>query len=171
MGKKVYNVITHGSGEDLSTTYGNLTKAFSYNPVNCLLDYLLNPRYGCGFAITDINADTFKTAAIKCNQQVTYSDTAAGQSEQKGKIFTCNAVIDTNAKLFDNTKILLSGMRGFMPFTQGRFKLKIEDAGHSTDITSATITSTIDIDEDNIIGSLSIGWRDWVRLSNNFHFQ
>lgn len=152
LGKKVYNVINHAGGSDLSTTYENLTKTYSYNPANCLLDYLLSPRYGCGFAITDVDADTFKTAAKKFNQKVSY-DLGGTQS---GKILTCNAVINTRARLFDNVKMMLAGSRSFMPFTQGRFKLKVEDAGHATNIQSNVITSTIDIDETNMIGRLAL---------------
>jgi len=152
LGKKVYNVINHTGGQDLSTTYANLPKTFSYNPVNQLLDYLLNPRYGCDLNINQIDADTFKTMAIKCNQQVTYDV----NSTQAGKAITSSVVLSTKQKLFENVKLMLSGTRAFMPYTQGRFKLNIEDGGNPTDITSSTVTSVIDIDEDDIIGDFNL---------------
>lgn len=151
-GKKVYNVLTHAGGEDLANDYGDLTKTYSYNPVNCLLDYLMNPRYGCGIDKSEINADAFKTAARKCNQKVYYD----GDQTQGGKILTMNAVVSVQPKLLDNVKMLLSGARAFMPFIQGRYKIKIEDGGNATDITSASFTSAFDVTTDHLVSSVSL---------------
>ena len=150
LGKKVYNVINHSGGEDLANDYSGLTKTFSYNPVNCVLDYLMNTRWGCGITKEEINADAFKTAAIKCNQQITYS------TGQTGKAMTMNAVVSTKATLLDNVKRLLTGSRAFMPFIQGRYKLKIEDGGNATDITSATLTSAYDISETELLSEVTL---------------
>lgn len=149
-GKKVFNVITHSGGENLSSNYAGLTKTFSYNPVSCTLDFLMNTRYGAGIDRTEINADAFKTAAIKCNQEVTY---ATGQT---GKALTMNAVVSMQPKIIDNVKTLLSGCRGFLPYIQGRYKLILEDGGNATDITSSTVTSAFDVTTDHIIGSISM---------------
>ena len=151
-GKKVYNVLTHAGGEDLSSDYSGLTKTYSYNPVNCLLDYLMNPRYGCGIDKSEINADSFKTAARKCNQKVYYD----GDQTQGGKIITINAVVSVQSKLLDNVKMLLSGARAFMPYIQGRYKITIEDGGNATDITSASFTSAFDVTTDHLVSSVSL---------------
>lgn len=150
LGKKVYNVASHGSGEDLANDYADLTKTFSYNPVSCTLDYLMNPRYGCGVDKSEINADAFKTAAIKCNQKVTY---ATGQT---GKAITMNAVVSPQSKLLENVKMMLSGARAFLPYIQGRYKIKIEDGGNDTDITSSTLTSAFDVTTDHLVGSVQL---------------
>ena len=149
-GKKVYDVTTHSSGANLSNDYGALTKTFSYNPVSCTLDYLMNPRYGCGIDKTEINADAFKTAAIKCNQQVTYA------TGQQGKAITMNAVVSTQPKLLENVKMLLSGCRAFLPYIQGRYKIKIEDGGNAQDITSASLTSAYDVTTDELVSTVSM---------------
>lgn len=149
-GKKVFNVITHGGGENLGSDYAGLTKTFSYNPVSCTLDFLMNPRYGAGIDRTEINADAFKIAAIKCNQEVTYS------TGQTGKALTMNAVVSMQPKIIDNVKTLLSGCRGFLPYIQGRYKLILEDGGNATDITSSTVTSAFDVTTDHIVGSISM---------------
>ena len=149
-GKKVYDVTTHSSGANLSNDYGALTKTFSYNPVSCTLDYLMNPRYGCGIDKTEINADAFKTAAIKCNQQVTYA------TGQQGKAITMNAVVSTQPKLLENVKMLLSGCRAFLPYIQGRYKIKIEDGGNAQDITSASLTSAFDVTTDHLVSTVAL---------------
>jgi hypothetical protein len=163
IGKKVYDVRTHSSGADLSTTYANLTKsANSYNPVNHLLDYLLNTRYGAGLAITDIDADTFKTAAHKCAQQITYDRNGT----QSGDALMASSVLNTNSKILSNVKQLAQTCRGFMPYTQGRFKIKIEDGGHPTLIDSATVSVVYDVTKDEIIDDVSMKGEDKTNKYN-----
>ena len=150
-GKKVYDVRTHTAGNlDLSGSYASRSKSYSFNPANCLLDYLENPRYGAGMAASEINAESFRIAANKYEQIVNYSAT------QTGRAMTMNAVVDTGQKILDNVKILIAGARGIMPFTQGRYKLKVEDGGNATDITSATVNVALDVDKDLIIGGISM---------------
>lgn len=150
LGKKVYDVSTHAGGVDLVGTYANRSKSYSINPASCLLDYLENPRYGAGISATELHADSFKIAADKFDQIVNYSNSQSGQA------LTMNAVINTGGKVLDNVKTLAAGARGIMPFVQGRYKLKVEDSGHPTDITSTAVQIAYDVDKTEIIGGLSM---------------
>jgi len=117
------------------------TAAYSTNPAWCLLDYLTNTTYGKGIDITDIDIPSFYAASNIATTQVTpYS----GASDIN--LFDCNAVIDTGQKLIDNTRTLLKGMRGFLPYTQGKYKLIIETTG----------SSVLTLNEDNIIGGIKV---------------
>ena len=149
-GKKVYDVTTHGSGENLSGSYASRTKSYSVNPANCLLDFIENPRYGAGQSVDTINAETFKIAANKFNQTVQYSN------NQGGRAMTMHAVVDTSQQVITNTQLLLQGCRSVFPFVNGRYKLKVEDGGHPTDITSATVTVAYDVDANEIIGGVKL---------------
>lgn len=149
-GKKVYDVTTHGSGENLSGSYANRTKTYSTNPSNCFLDYLENPRYGAGQATDTINAETFKIAANKFNQTVSYSN------NQSGRAMTMHAVVDTSQQVINNSKLLLTGCRSIFPWVNGRYKLKVEDGGHPTDISSATVNVAYDVDANEIIGGVKL---------------
>jgi len=111
---------------------------------------MTNPRYGVGLALNEIDHEAFKIAANKYEQRVTYSNNASGRA------LTCNAVLQSNASCFDNVRTLLSGSRGIMPYIQGKYKLKVEDGGHPTDITSTTFTSAYDITNDVIIGGITM---------------
>jgi hypothetical protein len=115
-----------------SAAYGSAsyTERYSYNSAEILLDYLRNPRYGKGLSNTEIDWDSFRIAAAKCATQVTYV------TGIRGPIITCHYVLDTGQSIFNNVKILLSNMRGYLPYVQGKYKLKIEDAGNPTDILS-----------------------------------
>ena len=156
LGKKVFDCTTITTGATaLPSAYASLTKTYESgvgnNPVNCLLDYMLNPRYGAGMNIENISPESFRIAANKLNQTVTYTEDGT-----QGPAMTINGVIDTQKQIFDNIKQLLQGCRSMMPFVQGKYKVKVEDAGNATDITSSTVQIAQDLDDDNIIGGIQM---------------
>ena len=117
------------------------TASYSTNPAWCLLNYLTDARYGKGLAITDKDLQSFYDASQVCVTQVTpYS----GGSDIN--IFDANAVLDTSKKIIENTRTLLKGCRGYLPYTSGKYKLVIETIG------SASIT----LNEDDIFGGYSL---------------
>tara|TARA_R100001440_G_scaffold38102_1_gene57760 strand:+ start:3685 stop:5871 length:2187 start_codon:yes stop_codon:yes gene_type:complete len=117
------------------------TPAFSTNPAFCLLDYLTNERYGKGLAISNINLQSFYDASVICETQVTPYSSASDIN-----IFDCNAVIDTSKKVIDNVREIVKGMRGYLPFVQGKYRLNIETTG----------SASISLDEDDIIGGYAL---------------
>ena len=100
--------------------------AYSNNPALCIRDYLTNNRYGKGLPASAIDDTAFISAAADCEQSVTFY--ANGTT---GKIFECNAVLQTDETLFDNIKTMLGGCRGFLPYNQGRYSLIIDKARSS----------------------------------------
>lgn len=170
-GKEVYDVATHTTGSDLANDYADLSKSYyqssenipGTNPANILLDFLMNPRYGVGLKKEQIDAESFGIAARKYNQIVQYDDNYAGQ------VLTCNIVINPEQKLIDNTKILVGGCRGIMPYVDGRYKLKVEDGGNATDITSSTVTVAFDVDNYYITGAISLGGEAKTTKYNNVY--
>ena len=152
LGKKVFDVRRYAGSVPaiVSSLTDETTHRYSYNPANCLLDYMLNTKYGAGLSYTQIDFDTFKTAALKFDQTVSYNNNYSGPA------VTMNAVVDTNTKLLENLKRLLNGCRGIMPYIQGKYKLKVEDGGNDTDITSTTINVAFDVDKSYIIGGISL---------------
>ena len=129
-GKKVYDPRTD-------------TTAYRTNPAICLLDYLTNTRYGKGLPSSAFESGytSWQTAANKCDTQV---EPYTGGSDID--LFSCNAVLDVSKPIIDNVKILLSGMQGQLVYTQGIYKLIIED----------DYTATYAFTEDNILGGISV---------------
>ena len=117
------------------------TPAYKTNPAWCLLDYLTNTRYGKGIAISEIDLQSFYDASVVCETQVTPYSSASDIN-----IFDTNAAIDTSQKIIDNVREILKGCRGYLPYTNGKYKLIIETTG------SAAITLT----EDDIIGGYNL---------------
>ena len=127
-GRKVYDP---SSG---STSYSN-------NPALCIRDYLTNNRYGKGLPASAIDDTAFIAAATDCEQSVTFYENGT-----TGKIFECNAVLQTDETLFDNIKTMLGGCRGFLPYNQGRYSLIIDKAR----------SSVFEFDKENIIDGITI---------------
>ena len=117
------------------------TTAWSDNPALCIRDYLTNTRYGKGLATSAVDDTAIGVAATACDESVTeYSGGVTG------KLFTCNTVLDTSKTLFDNINILLLGCRGFLPYSQGEYRLKIDGSS----------ASQFAFTTDHIIGGISI---------------
>ena len=134
-GRKVRTFNTSGV---LSTT-----ESYSTNPVECMLDYLTNSRYGKGLTAGDFESGytSFYTSFQICDALVeSYTGGAYINT------FNCNAVLSTDNTIMENVKVLLNGMRGLMPYTQGVYKLIVENTG------SASFAFT----ENHIIEGISI---------------
>ena len=106
-------------------TAGSYAEVFSYNPAEILLDYLRNPRYGKGLKENEIDLNSFAIAAAKYETRVTFTD-----SGLVGRILDCNYIVDTAQPLMTTVKNFLQNGRAYMPYIQGKYKLKVEDAGN-----------------------------------------
>lgn len=156
VGKKVFDTTTLNSTVTTQLdaySYSGLTKNnTSFNPISQLVDYLLNPRFGAGMATNQINWASVGRAARKCATGVYYDI----DEQQYGRILSSSAALSTKSKIIDNVKMLLSGARGFMPFIQGRYKIKIEDGGNDVDIRSSSVQVAYDVTEDDIVGGITL---------------
>jgi len=131
-------------GKKIVTLASNLseqTASFSTNPAFCLLDYLRNERYGKGIATSNLDLQSFYDASQVCVTQVT---PFSGGSNIN--LFDCNAVVDTSKKVLDNVRDIVKGMRGYLPYVQGKYKLVIETTG----------TASVSLTEDDIIGGYAL---------------
>ena len=137
------NIKVKVQGKKISTFDGSsneTTGQYSTNPAFVLLDFLRNERYGKGIPLSEIDIPSFYAASQIADTTVTY------YTGTTGKLFECNAVLNTNKKILDNVKTLLRGMRGLMPYVQGNYKLIIENTG----------TAAFTLNEDNIIGGIKV---------------
>ena len=125
----------------LASDLSEQTASFSSNPAFCLLDYLRNERYGKGIATSSLNLQSFYDASQVCVTQVT---PFSGGSDIN--LFDCNAVVDTSKKVIDNVRDIVKGMRGYLPYVQGKYKLVVETTG----------TASVSLTEDDIIGGYAL---------------
>jgi hypothetical protein len=146
LGKRIASLLV--AAENFS--YDSAPVRYSTNPAEILLDYLRNPRYGKGLSNNDIDWEAWKRSARKCNQTVTY--VASGI---QGPILTQNMVVDTAQTIMNNTKIMLQNFRAYMPYIQGKYKLKIEDAGNDFDIVSGSAVIVQTFTKDDIVSDIT----------------
>lgn len=117
--------------------------AWSDNPALCVRDYLTNARYGKGLASSAINDTAFSQAA---NDIESFTATPYVGAPSTVQLFKTNIVLDTGEEIFRNMERLLIGCRGFLPYIQGQYALKIDQS------TSSILTLTTD----TIVGGLKI---------------
>lgn len=126
---------------------------YSENPPLQLLDYLTNTVYGKGLPLSRLHQTSFTDMADMADQtlvsDVTINEITTALNHRR---FSSNVVLDTGASVFNNVKVLLSGMRGLLPIGSGFIRLAIETSGspvfhfshsRSTDTNHATITGSI----------------------------
>jgi predicted phage tail protein len=150
-GKKILDLRTINPST-YNTAYASDTLTYDNNPVNVLVDYLRNDRYGKGLPNDVFDWTSFKSAADQCFTVVTYANADTSRA------FTCDAVIDTANNIMSNCKIILAGFRGIMPYQQGKYFLKVENGGDDSDITAtpASPTTVFTVTNDHIIGGMTI---------------
>ena len=148
-GNTTIPTFTKITSTETNSSYSPGNESYSTNPAEILLDYLRNTRYGKGLANTEIDWPSWYATANKCNQYVDFTSTT------RGSILQLHPVIETEQSIFNNVKVLLQQFRAYMPYTQGTYKLKIEDAGHPTDITSGSANISATFNPDSIVGSVS----------------
>lgn len=147
-GKKTPTATSFSDGE--TTAYSSMTKTYSTNPADHMLDYLLNDRYGRGLDNNRIGFTSFNTAAQKFNTTVSY------KSGGNGKILENNMVIQTDRTMLENVQTMLQNMRSGMPYVQGKFNLKLLDSGNASDPTDPNPVIAYAVTEREIIGGIQL---------------
>lgn len=149
-GKRVLTGDYSSHATTTANTYGSEVGSFAYsdNPADCLLDYLRNPRYGKDLHDHRINWESFRTAQQLCDTSVNY-----GGSLGSADFLNCNTHLDVEDKMFDNAKKLLQTCRGFLPYVNGQYELKIETA-------ESNPSGLLEITDDMIVGSIKVVSQD-----------
>ena len=109
------------------------TEKYTDNPALCVRDYCTSTRYGRGIAAANFPDEYVIAEANHCDELV-------AKGEEEAKRYTCNGAIDTEQSMLENTKALLTSMRGVVIFSSGQYKLRSDRIG----------TSTFSLTEDNV---------------------
>ena len=149
-GRKVLTGDYSSHATTTDNTYGSEIGSFAYsdNPADCLLDYLRNPRYGKDLHDHRIDWASFRTAQQLCDTSADF-----GGSLGSADFLNCNTFLKTEDKMFDNAKKLLQSCRGFLPYVNGQYQLKIETA-------ESTPSNLLELTDAKIIGSIKIAGQD-----------
>tara|TARA_R100000329_G_scaffold31824_2_gene29446 strand:- start:1421 stop:4366 length:2946 start_codon:yes stop_codon:yes gene_type:complete len=124
-------------------------------------------------SVADANTFTFEATNLDLTEvKANSSDTGNGGASAVGKFmyedesgsvltetrrFMCDGVVDTNETVLENARELLSNMRGFLNYIDGKYSVLIEDTG----------SSTFSITEDHIMDSgIKIRYEDKANKLN-----
>lgn len=127
------------------------TTAFSSNPALAIRDYLTNSTYGFGADVSEIDDDSFETAADICDEQVTL---AAGGTQNRYEI---HGTFSTDQSPKQVLEQLLTSCGGTIFFANGKFHLKV----------AKYVTPTITLDESDLRGPISLQTRRSARDNYN----
>lgn len=127
-GQKVHSILgTPGS------RYLSPTKTYSNNSALCLLDYLLNPLYGRGLALSEIDLDSFYDAYLLCEKEVQTGIPLEGKfwtakgGTRSVKLYECNISLSTNDSIRTNINKILDTMEGSeLIWSGGKYRLSLE---------------------------------------------
>lgn len=117
-------------------------KAWSNNPALCIRDYLTSSRYGKGIPESAINDTMFSQAASDYDAFVVTPYDGGDDIT----LFELNTVIDTEVKIINNLNDMLMSCRGFLPYVDGKYGIRVDKATNHV----------MDVSSDHIIGGISI---------------
>ena len=149
-GRKVYDPRKDITSAGYDSTKGVTTHRdddpstweYSDNNVLCLRDYMTNSDYGKGLSTADIDDVAVKESANFLDSQVT-EYTGGGTVNT----YTCNMLVDTKNNIFNNVSLMLKSFRGLIPYSEGKYKIRVDD-----DPASVTYQFTAD----NILSDISV---------------
>lgn len=116
------------------------TWAWSTNPAECLMDYMLDEHSGAAALLDEIREPWFRTAARYCDDLVPDLDGTLNQR------FTLNGAIDPGRGVKPNLADMLSTFGGILDWSMGRWYLRYLDPA---------APAVMDLNESNIIGDWS----------------
>lgn len=156
-GMKVNTIVKSGVTYSLSPN-----KVYSNNPAYCLLDYLLNTKYGRGCSIDEIDLKSFYDSAQIC-ARVVHTYTPKGELHRNSltrslqlPLYECNLVINTESSVRDNiTRILDTMDNSDLVWSAGKYKLKLQYPSNLGDIVVADSIT----DEDILMDSVTVSYQ------------
>lgn len=139
---------------------GDLGQPAEYrnNPADVIQDLLTNDEYGKGLSDGLISQTAMATARAVFDADI--KDPPTDNNTQKTN--ACNMVLDTSRSIQDNINTILQNFNASLPYISGQFNLIAE-----TSVGSVAFT----INEDSIVGTLSIDYPDQQTLANQVKVQ
>ena len=124
---------------------------------DCFYDYLTNNVYGCAIPATQIDTDSLDELTTYSNQSFTYTDYEGNTTTQPR--FKFNGVIDTSQTLMKNLQGMASSCDCLLRYNE-------ITAQWGVVVQKPTYTVAMDINNSNMVGSLSVTPID---LSNSYN--
>jgi hypothetical protein len=116
------------------------TTAYSNNSALCIRDYLLDADFGLGAKVSEIDEDSFETAADICDENVNLNPSGTE------KRYTLNGTYLSSEKPKDVLSKMLTSCGGILTYSGGKWVIKV----------ATYRTPTVTISEDIIAGAVTM---------------
>jgi hypothetical protein len=151
---------TLGTGMD-----ANDNQIANMGPGSVIKDYLLNPRYGCGLEIANINTDSLTALDVFSNLQHELKLTTGAMVG--GPHYQINGILNTAQDCMVNLNILADCVDSWIQWDERYAKWGvIMNIAYDDIDPNAQISSLFSINKDNIIGGINVLPTD-LKTSNN----
>ena len=128
-------------------------KTYSNNPAECLVDYLLDTRYGGSVPEASIDLPSFFSHKEFCEDNVEHrQNDENGGDLVNSKRYTTNGALNTNQDIDQNLTDLTAGNSGFITWNYGQFGIVSDRVKPSTEYVGGYLSFS----EDNIFGQIQI---------------
>ena len=151
--KVIYNTDagTTGVGQLMVNITNSLTK-----PGDCILDYMLNERYGCGLPIDSIDTSSLTALDVYSDELIDYKPVGwnTGDPYSQQARYRINGPLDTGQNCLNNLQFLVDSADSWLQYSEltGKWKVVINKlyTGYPT------VTGLFLVDSSNLIGGIEV---------------
>jgi hypothetical protein len=143
---------TDASIQNLGTLSVELTNSLD-KPGDCILDYLLNNRYGCAIPYDKIDTASLTALDNYSDQTITYTPVGGGSATQPR--YRINGPINTGTNCLDNLQQLVDSCDSWLQYSEldGTWKVVINQSYTQAGI---SVSSMYQVTNSNLIGGIDI---------------
>ena len=133
----------------------NITNSLT-KPGECMLDYMLNQRYGCGIPITSIDTTSLVDLDTYSDQLIDYKPVGwnPGDPYSQQARYRINGPLDTGQSCLNNLQFLVDSADSWLQYSEltGKWKVVINEkyAGYPT------VTGLFLVDSSNLVGGIEV---------------
>lgn len=140
-------------------------------PGDCIKDYLLNDRYGCGVPLSAIDQQSLTDLNTYSNKPVVYTPVGGGATTTQPR-YRLNGPVDTSKNCLANLQDMVDACDSWMQYTEitGKWKVVINKAYNETP-NSKTLASLYHVTDNNLIGGININPTDLNNTYNQVEYQ
>ena len=151
--KVIYNTDagTTGVGQLMVNMTNSLTK-----PGDCILDYMLNERYGCGLPIDSIDTSSLTALNTYSDELIDYKPVGwvTGDPYSQQARYRINGPLDTGQNCLNNLQFLVDSADSWLQYSEltGKWKVVINKlyTGYPT------VTGLFLVDSSNLVGGIEV---------------
>lgn len=157
-----------------TTSLGAITAKITNSrtlPGDCIRDYLLNSRYGCGVDLNQIDEQSLIDVNTYSNLPIVYTPEGGGPTTTQPR-YRLNGPIDTSKNCLANLQDMVDACDSWMQFTEltGKWKVVI-NKGYNEGPNPVAFNDLYLVDNNNLTGGITLSPTDLNQTYNQVEYQ